>query len=395
MKALKFGKLNTLLGIALMMILFILPISYTSFTIPNKTSNIEHKEYDIDKSEMAKLIYNKKIRKIDSFLNIHHQNINFQGNVLVAYKNHLIYNESFGYSNPKQKTPLAKDHVFQIASLTKQFTAMGIMILKERDSLDYNDPVQQYIDHFPYKDITIKMLLNHTSGLANYMWLLEHYWNKERPPYNDDVMDMLAKHRLPLYFKPGTRFHYTNTGYVVLASVIENITGMRYDAFMETNIFVPLNMEDTYVHSTAYGKNNHQHVKGYRQWGRYFRTVPPTVNDGTIGDKGIYSSVLDLFKWDKGLYENTLVTEQTKKQAFQSLELKNGNHYPYGFGFRIKESNGKKRVYHYGKWNGFRTGIIRFIEDTSTIIILNHTDRPYNSRITRNIDKILHETRME
>ncbi|MBS3773793.1 MAG: serine hydrolase domain-containing protein [Bacteroidales bacterium] len=391
MKALKFGKLNTLLGITLMMVIFILPISFTTFTFPTSASSVAHGEYNIEESEIAQLMYSKKIEKIDSFLNIHHQSINFQGNVLVAHNNYLIYNKSFGYSDPKNNTPLSDDHIFQVASITKQFTAMGIMILKERGLLDYSDSAHRYIDHFPYKDITIRQLLNHTSGLANYMWLLEHYWNKDRPPYNDDVMDMLARHRLNLYFKPGTRFHYTNTGYVVLASIIENITGMRYDAFMEENIFDPLDMNNSYVYSTAYGKNNHQHVNGYRQWGRYFRNVSPTVNDGTVGDKGVYSSVSDLYKWDQGLYENKLISEQTKKEAFQSLELKNGNHYPYGFGFRLKESNGKKMVYHYGKWNGFRTGIIRFIEDTSTIIILNHTDRPYNSRITRNIDQILHE----
>lgn len=392
MKAPKFGRLNTLLGIILLLVIFILPISFSTLTITTSASNTAHGEYNLERSDIVKLIHNQKIKEIDSFLNKHHQTVNFQGNVLVAYKNSLIYNKSFGYSNPRKRTPLTEDHVFQLASITKQFTAMGIMILKERGLLNYSDSVHQYIDHFPYRDITIQHLLNHTSGLANYMWLLEHYWNKDRPPYNDDVMDLLARHRLHLYFRPGTRFAYSNTGYVVLASVIEKVTGMRYDEFMEENIFSPLNMEDTYVYSTAYGKNDNNHLNGYRQWGRYFRYVPHTVNDGTVGDKGIYSTVLDLYKWDKGLYENKLISEHTKKQAFQALELKNGNHYPYGFGFRLKDSDGRKMVYHYGKWNGFRTGIIRFIEDTSTIIMLNHTDRPYNSRITKNINKILHET---
>ncbi|MFW6101652.1 MAG: serine hydrolase domain-containing protein [Bacteroidota bacterium] len=387
-----FNKLNSLIGIILMMVVFIVPISYTTLTIPTTASDAGHDNYSLEKTDIAKLIYNKKVRQIDSFLHKHHQTINFQGNVMVVYKNNLIYNQSFGYSNPEQNTSLTEDHVFQLASITKQFTAMGIMILKERGLLSYSDSVHQYIDHFPYRDITIRQLLNHTSGLANYMWLLEHHWNKDRPPYNDDLMDLLARYQLNLYFKPGTRFSYSNTGYVVLASVIENVTGMRYDEFMEEHIFTPLNMEDTYVFSTAYGENPHSHLNGYRQWGRYFRSIPPTINDGTVGDKGIYSSITDLYKWDKGLYENKLFSEETKMEAFQSLELQNGNHYPYGFGFRLKETNGKKRVYHYGKWNGFRTGIIRFIEDTSTIIILNHTDRPYNSRITKNIDKILHET---
>ena len=101
MKFLKFGKLNTLLGIILMMVIFILPISYTTLTLPISASNDGHEEYDLNESDIAKLIYNEKINRIDSFLNIHHQNINFQGNVLVAYKNNLIYKESFGYSNPK------------------------------------------------------------------------------------------------------------------------------------------------------------------------------------------------------------------------------------------------------------------------------------------------------
>lgn len=388
MKLPDFSKIQVLLGIILMLIIFILPISYTSFTFPTAKQDIQEWE-DIKGYNFPKLIHHEKIEKIDSFLEKHHKRINFQGNVLVSYKGDLLYNKSFGYSNPEKKTPLTDQHVFQLASVTKQFTAMGIMILKERGLLSYSDTVTQYINKFPYPGITIRMLLNHTSGLPNYMWLLENYWHKKRTPYNDDVIKLLNKHQLHLYFKPGTRFSYSNTGYVMLASVIEAVSHMRYDKFMEKNIFSPLNMENSYVSSTAYRNNRRPHLNGYRRWGRHFRSIPPTINDGTVGDKGIYSNITDLYKWDKALYENQLISKKTKMEAYEPLELKNGNHYPYGFGFRLKKSHDKRMVYHYGKWNGFRTGIIRFIEDTSTIIILNHTNRPQNSSITRNVEKIL------
>lgn len=390
MKLLNFGKLRTFLGILLVLGVFVFPITYTSFTFPVSAENV-YTRSDDEKFGIAKLMHKEKIGKIDSFLEQHRRTVNFQGNVLVRFKGNLIYSKAFGFSNPRAKSLLTEESVFQLASVTKQFTAMGIMILKEKGLLNYSDTIDQYIKNFPYKGITVKMLLNHTSGLPNYMWLLEHHWNKNKTPYNSDVMDLLAKHRLHLYFKPGTRFAYSNTGYVVLASLIEKVTGQRYDEFMEKNIFDPLGMENTYVYSTSYGEDTMEHVNGYRHWGNHYRYIPNTINDGTVGDKGIYSTILDLYRWDMGLYENTLVAEQTKKQAFEALELKNGNHYPYGFGFRLKESDGKKMVYHYGKWNGFRTGIIRFIEDTSTIIILNHTDRPYNSRITSNVGDILNE----
>lgn len=387
MNSLKHGILNTLIGIFLMMGLFILPI-FCTHTVTSSAETI-HSNRALKTNELAKIIYHDKIERIDSFLNQHKNRTNFQGNIFIAYKGHLIYDNSFGYSNPLTKKPLSETGVFQLASVTKQFTAMGILMLKERGLLKLSDTVNQYLDRFPYKGITIRMLLNHTSGLPNYMWLLEHHWDKDHIPYNNDVMRLLTKHRLNLYFTPGTRFTYSNTGYVVLASIIENISGQRYDTFMKDNIFTHLNMSHTYAYSTAYGKNTQQYVKGYRQWGRHFRYIPYTINDGTVGDKGIYSNGPDLIKWDKALYENKLISERTKKEAFDSLTLKNGNHYPYGFGFRIKESGGKKRVYHYGKWNGYRTGIIRFIEDTTTLIILNHTDRSYNGEITKNIDSIL------
>ena len=381
-------KIHSLIGILLMVGIFVLPIYHSSV---NHYASAEGSDYSaqINSDNLARVFYKEKIEQIDSFMQTHHKRFNFQGNVLVAYKGNSIYEGSFGYESPRGNKPLNKGAIFQLASVSKQFTAMAAMITIERGVLNYQDTITDFFPTFPYEGITVQMLLNHTAGLPNYMWLLEHHWKKETIPYNDDVIDLMAQHKLNLYFRPGTRFAYSNTGYVILAAVIEKATGKRFDKYLEQEIFEPLGMKNSYVHSASYKDKEPKHLDGYKYWGRGYRRIPATVNDGTVGDKGIYSTMIDLYKWDKALYENTLVSEKTMQKAFQAAELKNGNHYPYGFGFRLRERDGKKVVYHYGKWNGFRTGIIRYIEDTSTIIILNHTDRPYNSRITKNIHKIL------
>lgn len=379
---------KSITGLFLVFVTFLFPIFYTSFQ-PVASTNTSVREIKEEKTNFAELLYKDKIRRIDSFVNYSSITPNFQGNMLVSYKGNILYSHSNGYANPQQKTQLNENSVFQLASVSKQFTAMAIMILQERGALSYSDTVNKYISNFPYEGITIRMLLNHTAGLPNYMWLLENHWNKTYTPYNDDVLDLIAQHKLNLYFKPGTRFSYSNTGYVVLASIVEEVSGQRFDEFLEENIFDPLEMDNSHVVSLIYN-NKKDHLNGFYKWGRSYRKIAQNINDATVGDKGIYSTINDLYKWDRALYENKLITEETKQEAYKKVQLKNGNHYPYGFGFRIKEINDKKVVYHYGKWNGFRTGIIRFVEDTSTIILLNHTNAPGATRITESIKDILY-----
>ncbi len=382
--------LKTLTGLLLVFLLFLLPISYTSSPPLSYKGTISASNANINENSLIKLLYKEKINRIDSFLEYHKDYYTFQGNILVAEKGKIIFSESIGYANPNEKTKLKDNSIFQLASVTKQFTAMAVMMLQEQGKIAYSDTVRKYLPEFPYEGITIRMLLNHTAGLPNYMWLLEHHWNKNSPPYNDDVIDLLAKHKLNLYFRPGTRFSYSNTGYVILASIVEKASGKRFDHFLRENIFEPLDMKNSTVMCSAYQDKHPELLNGYYKWGRTYRNISPNVNDGTVGDKGVYSTITDLFKWDQSLYKNLLVSEDTKKEAFEMLELKNGNNYPYGFGFRIKDYDGHQAVYHYGKWNGFRTGIIRFIEDTNTIIILSHTNRPGTNRITRKVKDIIY-----
>lgn len=344
------------------------------------------------KKEIEKIFYQEKAQKIDSIMQLKAKQNYFNGNVLVAYKGNCIYNESFGYADMSRRSKLEKDDVFQLASVSKQFTAMAVMILKEKKLLNYDDSVTKYIPEFPYPRITIRMLLNHTSGLPNYYWLVEHHWHGKNSPVNEDIIKMLADHKLNLYFTPGRRWDYSNTGYVVLASIVERISNESFADFVHDNIFEPLKMNNSFVYSSSSGNKKKDHLTGYYYYGRRYRMIPETVNDGAVGDKGIYSTTEDLFKWDQALYSNHLVSAETFNEAISTFKLKNKYEIPYGFGFRIRKRNDKKIAYHHGKWNGFRTSILRYVEDTNTVIVLNHTSSSLNNSIIREIQQVLDDS---
>lgn len=310
------------------------------------------------KKEIDKIFYREKAQKIDSIMQIRAKKNYFNGNVLVAYKGNCIYNESFGYADMLRRSKLKKDDIFQLASVSKQFTAMAIMMLKEQNKLAYDDTVTKYIPEFPYPRITVRMLLNHTSGLPNYMWLVEHHWKGKKAPYNNDIVKMMAEHKLALYFTPGRRWDYSNTGYIILASIVEQITKVEFADFMKNNVFEPLQMNNSFVYSRSLSNAKKDRLIGYYYRSKRYRMIPETVNDGAVGDKGVYSTTEDLFKWDQALYNNTLVSYETLEEAISTFKLRNKYEIPYGFGFRIRTRNNKKVAYHHGKWNGFRTSIL-------------------------------------
>lgn len=339
----------------------------------------------------AGLIDQTRVQKIDQLVKKHIKWGRFNGNILVVSEGILIYHRSFGMANVKEQKKLEKDSVFQIASLSKQFTAMAVMMLEEKGLISYNDKVTKYLLNFPYPETTIYHLLNHTAGLPNYMWLVEHKWPGKTPPYNDDILDLLAQYKQPLNFKPGTRFNYSNTGYVILALIVERVSGVRFHAFIEKNIFQPLKMKNSFVYSSII---NHQ-KKGkiaqnyYRRRGRYYR-VSDSIHDGVVGDKGVYATIEDLLKWDHALYSHRLVSREIQQKAFTRLVLKNHYKWHYGFGFRIKGDNDNKWVYHFGRWDKYHTYIGRFLNKQSTIIVLSNMGNKIEN-IVRGIEYILSE----
>ena len=385
----KYLKIYTFLSLFFVVAVISAGIHYNS---PGATRNKEEIVTNSAKIEIEKIFYQEKANKIDSLMRIRAEKNYFNGNVLVAYKGQCIYNQSFGYSDLLKRKELENDDIFQLASVSKQFTAMAIMILKERNLLNYDDSVTKFIPEFPYPRITVRMLLNHTSGLPNYYWLVEHHWHGKKPPHNEEIIKLLAEHKLNLYFTPGRRWDYSNTGYVILASLVEWISDQKFADFMHKNVFEPLKMDNSFVYSSSFSNSKKDRLSGYYYRGRRYRIIPETVNDGAVGDKGVYSTTSDLFKWDQALYNNVLVSQETLSEAISTFKLRNKYEIPYGFGFRIRTRNDKKIAYHHGKWNGFRTSLLRYVEDTNTVIVLNHTSTSLNNVIIRDIQQVLDDS---
>ncbi len=293
----------------------------------------------------------------------------FNGNVLIGLSGNIVYKNSFGFSNLKTKELLSVKSVFQIASVTKQFTAMAIMMMQERGQLEYSDTIQKFIPDFPYKNITIKELLSHRSGLPNYMYFAAKYWKKKKEYLSNEQLLEIMKTNKPLAeFLPDRRYKYSNTGYAMLALVVERVSGMPFDVFMEESVFRPLGMTSTFVYSPLNKKTIEFETNGYS---RNRRKSYEDFLDGVCGDKGIHSTVEDMFLWDQALYSEQLVKQTTLVEAFtpMSYDYKRDNN--YGYGFRIDTlAGGSKIVYHGGWWRGYNSLFVRRLDDHATIIIL-------------------------
>ncbi|MCF8232792.1 MAG: beta-lactamase family protein [Bacteroidales bacterium] len=363
---------------------------YTALTETNREA-INETLTTQEEKKLSSIFTGSLSEKLDSLMQVYKNRFSFHGNVLVSYRGMLTYSKAFGTADFKTGAPLKTDSKFQLASVSKQFTAFAVMMLEDKGALSYNDTLQNIIPRFPYGRVTIEQLLHHTAGMPNYMWLLEHKWKQGKKAYNDDIIHLMNKHNTNLYFRPGYRYDYSNTGYAVLARVVEKISGQRFADFMKEHIFEPLEMNNTFIYSNALDRNYPDRLRGYyRRWGRY-NSIKETVHDGIVGDKNVYSTIMDLYKWDQALYEAKLLPKEKISRAFEPVKVRGKWEYPYGYGFRIKQVNDKKVVYHTGLWEGFKPSFMRYIEDRNTIIILNHTNINVNSILVKKIEHLLNQ----
>lgn len=307
--------------------------------------------------------------KLDSLFNRWVLTNKFNGNVLVAQHGKVIYKKCVGYADHEKNTLLNDHSVFQLASVSKQFTAAAIMLLEERGLLKYSDTLQKYFPEFPYKNITIDMLLSHRSGLANYMYFCEGYCTDyEKAISNQQVLEWMNVCKPEPYKKPGRRFQYNNTNYCLLVAVVEKVSGMSFDRFLKTQIFEPLNMKDTWVKKDPSDTLRDNMTQGYEyRW----RKAEVNYLDGVLGDKNVYSSIEDMFVWDQALYTEKLLKQKTIENAFtpRSRELWGGKNYGYGWRL-LSYPDGTKLVYHNGWWHGYNNSFYRRLNDQTTIIIL-------------------------
>ena len=330
-------------------------------------------------------------QKLDSLLMRINKRNDFNGAILVAKNEKILYSSQVGFADFKNKALLHEESVFQLASVSKQFTAAAIMLLKERNKIKLTDTVNAYFPDFPFKNVTIKNLLNHTSGLPQYFWVAEHEWKQKKAPTNSEMMEFLESSNAKRYFKPGRNFDYSNTGYFVLASIVEKVSGTSFSSFLKSNIFEPLQMTNSYVYSFENDSIKENQLEGYRLYkGWRHLKIRSTINDAIVGDKNVYTTTEDLFKWTQGLNTGRLLTKESLELMYSKGETVYGRKVPYGFGFRIN-NEGPKSIYHHGKWNGFRTGLTKYLKDDLVIIVLEHTSYNGINSLNKKIKKIVAE----
>jgi CubicO group peptidase (beta-lactamase class C family) len=332
------------------------------------------------------------IHIIDSALTAAYNEGMLNGNVLIAEKGQIIYNRSFGFANEKTKEKLNENSVFGLASVSKQFTAMAIVILKEQGKLNYDDKITKYLPELTtYDNITIRNMLTHTSGLPDIVQLTDsrearEYLSKHlegKIATNKDVVAFLNLYNPKLKFVTGSKSEYCNTGYILLGSIIERVSGSTYAAFLDKVIFKPLEMNSTFVLSpeTVTDKiQNYASGYTYSEGLKKYLSVDSMLTNNlqviTDGSSGIYSTVIDLLKWDRSLYTDKLVSFSSVKEIFEPAVLNDNTKTSYGFGWFIREDpNYGKSVFHTGGDRGYLTCIDRNTDHDKTIIILVNHDQ--------------------
>ena len=311
---------------------------------------------------------------IQGFYDTNLLNRGFNGGILVAKKGTILFEAYHGYFDLRKKDSLTRHSAFHLASVSKTFTAMATLKLQELNKLSINDSVQKYLPTFPYPGITIKMLLNHRSGLPNYIYFMEKLgWNTKQPCSNQDVLNYLVQYK-PAATAPDKHFTYCNTNYALLGLIIEKASKMSYADFLQTYFFAPLHMDDTYVFNRV--RDSAKAMPSYDFRGRQ---EPLNYLDDGFGDKNIYSTPEDLLKWDQALYSNELFTPQIMEEAYTPYSNEKPGVRNYGLGWRMNVyPDGKKIIYHNGWWHGNNTVFIRMIQDSVTIIVLGNK---YNRNI--------------
>lgn len=304
----------------------------------------------------------------------------FSGVVLVAEKGNPVYHRAFGYRDFASKTPVDTATIFELASVSKQFTAMIIMMLQEEGKLTVNDPVEKYLPELPYKQITIRHLLHHTSGLPDYQKVMDEHWDKSRVAGNADILEYLQRYHPPQNFEPGEKYEYSNTGYVLLASIAEKTSGQDFIELCRNRIFNPVEMTSTNIRTleekaalanVAFG---HLYVPQIK---KHIRADSFPSSDYTIwlgnrkGPGRITSTAGDLLKWDRALYSGTLVKKESLEMAFTPGHLRNNSLTHYGYGWEIRTHPTLGRViWHDGSNPGYKTIILRYVDVDKTVVML-------------------------
>ena len=321
------------------------------------------------------------------------------GNILVYENGEIVFQSSDGLRSIDPIDSLTLNSQFRLASVSKQFTGVAIMKLKQAGNLDYDQKVNTILTDFPHDNITIKHLLHHTSGIADYIEIIKENFVSQNSTKryilgNNEILDIFYDTNPKLNFQPGEEFEYSNTGYLVLASIVEKISKQHFRDFLKENIFEPLGMSRTTLYNYQEGNdpNMPNRVFGYRKTESekgYELNDYHVVND-VRGDGGIYSTLNDLYKWNMALVTYKVLPKEYLDEAWYWGTLNNGEKITYGFGWFLflEDKTKPKTVFHSGGWVGFSTYLFNEIETKSGYIVLTNNSTRVVADIKKAIDSI-------
>jgi CubicO group peptidase (beta-lactamase class C family) len=331
---------------------------------------------------------NPLVTKLDEFLTGQQKYFRFNGNVLVAEKGEIIFQKSYGVADFDTQRLLNDSSVFELASVSKQFTATAILILKDQGKLKLTDSLRQYFPELPYSNITIRHMLTHTSGLPDYFWAMIEKWDKTKIANNDDLIAFLANKKMPVVFEPGRKWEYSNTAFAMLASIVEKVSGQSFSKFLEVNIFRPLKMTHSRVYNTrrslkdtianyAYGFVYNDSLMRYALPDSLPDSKFVIYMDGIQGDGIVNSTTADLLKWDRAVKNHTLLKEETQNEMLKGQAIvDSARNAMYGYGVFLEKNDFGNIISHSGGWPGYTTYLARNADKDQTYIMLSNNQSP-------------------
>jgi CubicO group peptidase (beta-lactamase class C family) len=307
--------------------------------------------------------------------------------VSVIKNGKVFYSKAYGMANLEEHAPAITGTNYRLASVTKQFTAMAVMILVDRGKFSLDSRLTDVLPGAPtyLHEVKIRHLLNHTSGIVDYEDLIPE--SQTVQVLDKDVLSLLRSID-SVYFPPGAKFKYSNSGYSLLALVVESVSGQSFAEFLKKNIFAPLGMNHTLAYQQGISTVDNR-AYGYSRSDTGFVRTDQSVTSAVLGDGGIYSSVDDLFKWDQALYSEALVHSSLFEEALTPARLNDGSRTTYGFGWYVEPHRTTTRYLHEGSTRGFRNAILRMPDQQLTIIILTNRNEGEPIEIARKIADLM------
>ena len=328
---------------------------------------------DEDSTTKLTSSHSRKIRSsIRAFVDTTFKNNSLNGSILVAKDGEILFEQYKGFAHYKDlDDSISNSSPFHLASVSKTITSVAILKLVQEGKLKLDDPISTYLSNFPIPAITVRLLLNHRSGLPNYVHYMERLgWNKKNLITNQDVLDFIVNRHTDIDIAPANRgFSYSNTNYALLALIIEKQSGMSYADYLKKTFFEPLGMTNSYIFSK---EDSAAYMPSYFYGGKKY---PLDFLDLVYGDKNIYSTVRDLLKFETSLVSGQLINDSLLTAAFSPYSFEKPGTHNYGVGWRmLLLKNGKKIIYHNGWWHGNRTALYYLPEQKVTIIALCNND---------------------